>query len=327
MKKTIGRILLFVLGTLAGPAVSSFFPAYTAFFERHPWWGIGSVLLLVLGLFWYWRTAEKQDQRDVKTVVEDVKNILHLPGRCLTETNVSRIEGAPSLMTLLNSKVGVTSRVMNKRQRIDLPESSCVLQVSFIPIDKNGNTILWKRMPKNHVFRSGDGSILISFSPYARKFADVFVFDRKDIGDRDRGMLSSLGITCVGLRDIYSREVPNVSMGDIVPVGAYWLPRQKDSHGCCRAPAYCFWVFAVKYDVDFNDKDVVDAIFGRKLDNGKTVYLKKDNDKKVRVLSLKDFDAYKDSDQLALGKMDIFIASNYAKFLDGACGVSDAPRS
>ena len=65
----------------------------------------------------------------------------------------------------------------------------------------------------------------------------------------------------------------------------------------------------------------------RKLDNGKTVYLKKDNDKKVRVLSLKDFDAYKDSDQLALGKMDMFIASNYAKFLDGACGVSDAPRS
>jgi hypothetical protein len=78
----------------------------------------------------------------------------------------------------------------------------------------------------------------------------------------------------------------------------------------------------VKYNVDFNDKGVVDAIFSRKLDNGKIVYLKKDNDKKVRVLSLKDFDAYKDSDQLALGKMDIFIASNYAKFLD-----SDAFRS
>lgn len=315
MKKKIDQILVFVLGAVASPAIGEFIPGYASFYRSYPYFGVISVALILVFLIWYWIVAEKQDQRDVKTIVEGVEDILQLPRHCVTDTNVSQIEKVPTLATLLNSVTGVTSRVLNKRQRIDLPESSCVLQVSFIPIDKNGNTILWKRMPRNHIFKAGDGSILISFSPYAHKFADVFVDDKKYIEDESRFAFDSLGITCVDLRDIYAREVPNVSIGDFVPIGAYWLPRQKDVRGRYKSPAYCFWVFAVKYDVDFNDNGVVDSIFGRKLDNGKVVYLKKDNDKKVRVISLKEFDAYHGSDQLMLGKMDTYIASNYNTFL------------
>lgn len=316
MKKLIDRTLLFVGGALASQALVVSVPEYKRFCECSPWLGISIATLAIFALICYCIVFESQDQRDVKTIIDDVENLLHLPSRCLTDTNVSRIDGAPDLASLLNCETGVTSRVMNKKQRIALPETSCVLQAAFIPIDKNGNTILWKRLPKNHVFKNGTASVLISFSPYARKFADVFVAEKAKVEDDRRAIFASLGVTMVELRDIYSREVPDVSLGCITPVGAYWLPRQKDERGHFKSPAYCFWVFAVRYDVDFNESvEVVNSIFARKLNNGKLVYLKKDNDKKMCVLPLKGLEAYLESDKLKLGKMDAFVAANYGDFL------------
>lgn len=315
MKKLIDRMLLFVGGALASQALVVFVPEYKRFCEGNPWLGISMATLAMFALICYCIVFESQDQRDVKTIIDDVENLLHVSKEQLTDTNVTRIHGVPDLISLLNSRSGVNSRVMNKKQRINLPQTSCVLQVSFIPIDKYGNTILWKRLPKNHVFKHGNVSVLISFSPYARKFSDVFVADKEDLEVTKRRALDSLGITEVDLRDIYACEVPNVSSGKFEPIGAYWLPRQKDGRGRYNAPAYCFWAFAVRYDVDFTDREVVDSIFGWKSDTGKIVYLKKDNDKKMQVLPLKGLDVYQENASVKLGKMDACVAANYSDFM------------
>ena len=332
MKNRIRKLLLFVLNIFAGYCLGEFFPGLKIMIHNHPWVLIPIVLVVIALLVVYYFLYEKADQRDMKTVVANVVQTLRVKETCLTDTNVSKIDNPPNLCELLNGNNDVRSYILNKKQRAGLADSSCVLQISFVPIDRNGQTVMWKRMPKYHVMRNGDGSVLISFSPYSQMYSQVFTGLGKlqvsgDVSIIEKNLNGKLdaknGVELLEttLDDIYRREVPKKDgiSSDFKFVGAFWLPAKRDDKKRKMAPAYCFYVYAVRYDADFSQPNVVDKIFGREAKGfwgrRKVIYLGKDNDKKMFVVKLGAVDALLEREKIKLGKMDTFVASNYQKFL------------
>ena len=332
MKNRIRKLLLFVLNIFAGYCLGEFFPGLKIMIHNHPWVLIPIVIVVIALLVVYYFLYEKADQRDMKTVVANVVQTLGVGETCLTDTNVSKIDNPPNLCELLNGNNDVRSYILNKKQRAGLADSSCVLQISFVPIDRTGQTVMWKRMPKYHVMRNGDGSVLISFSPYSQMYSQVFTGIGKlqvsgDVSIIEKNLNGKLdaknGVELLEttLDDIYRREVPKKDgiSSDFKFVGAFWLPAKRDDKKRKMAPAYCFYVYAVRYDADFSQPNVVDKIFGREAKGfwgrRKVIYLGKDNDKKMFVVKLGAVDALLEREKIKLGKMDTFVASNYQKFL------------
>lgn len=341
MKNRIRKILFSGLSIFTGYCLGEFFPGLKAMIRNNPWMIIPIMVIVIALLIVYYFLYEKADQRDMKTVIFKVLPTLKFDKKRLTDTNVSKIVDPPNLCELLNGNDAVESRILNKKQRVDLSDDSCVLQISFIPIDKNGQTIMWKRMPKYHVMKNGVGSVLISFSPYAQKYSQVFtglgelqVAGSVSISEKNLdGKLvtkSNVGIHKITLDDIYSREVPKKSgvSSNFEFVGAFWLPAKRDDNGRKTAPAYCFYVYAVRYNADFSQQNEVDEIFGRE-EKGfwgrkKIIYLGKDNDKKMLVLNLGEVDSLLENGKIKLGKMDAFIAGNYQTFLNESGDVDES---
>ena len=332
MKNRIREILFFVLNIFAGYCLGEFFPGLKTMIHSRPWIAFPILFVFVALVIVYYFLYEKADQRDMKTVVANVIQTLRVDKACLTDTNVSKIDNPPNLCELLNGNQDVRSYILNKKQRAGLVDSSCVLQISFIPMDRNGQTIMWKRMPKYHVMKNGVGSVLISFSPYSQMYSQVFTglgklqvsgsvsIAEKDLDDKSETK-NSVEILETTLEDIYRREVPQKDGIPSIfkPVGVFWLPAKRDDKGRKTAPAYCFYVYAVRYDVDFSQPHVVDKIFGREAKGfwgrKKVIYLGKDNDKKMFVVKLCELDSFLDREKIELGKMDMFVARNYQKFL------------
>ena len=335
MKNSLRKILFSMLNVFLGYCLGEFFPGLKMMIQGHPWTAFPIALVIIAFGIIYYLLCEKADQQDMKTVVVNVAQTLRVTEDCLTDTNVSKIDNPPNLCELLNGNRDVRSCILNKKQRTGLVDSSCVLQISFIPIDKYGQTIMWKRMPKYHVMKNRVGSVLISFSPYSQMYSQVFtglgklqVSGSVSIAEKNLDGKSetknSVEILETTLEDIYHREVPpreGIS-GDFTPVGTFWLPAKRDDKGRKTAPAYCFYVYAVRYDVDFSQPHKVDEIFGREVKGfwgrRKVVYLGKDNDKKMFVVKLRTLDSFLESERIQLGEMDMFVASNYQKFLGGA---------
>lgn len=228
-----------------------------------------TAFVVVVVLVWFW-LQNKPDQRDMKTVIADGRIAFGLTDDMLKRAMV--IDCMPSylsLETLLNGGKFAASRVMDKQDRINLPIESAVLQIAFLPMDSKGRTVVWKRQGHGHVFNKAH-SVLISASPYSSFFGQQFC----EAGDdTDKSLLT--------LRDLYSRKVrsrdKDCSPVAFVPLGILWRPAEKETR-----PAYCFYLYAARYNFEFNSEEQVLKTFGSKYTAKYGIvrhrYLEKDHD-------------------------------------------------
>lgn len=227
-----------------------------------------AAFVVVASAVYFW-LKEKPDQRDMKTVVADGRVAFGLTDDMLARTSIIDVmPQSRSLEHLLNGGKLAVSRVMGKQDRIDLPVESAILQVAFLPVDRNGRTIVWKRRGKWHVFNKSH-SVLIPCSPYCSFFGQEFR-EKGDEADRRLLTLRSIYNRKVGLREADCRP-------SFHPLRVLWRPAQKGERA-----AYCFYLFAARYDLDFDCKEDVFKAFGRKhtakYSLASRQYLEKDHD-------------------------------------------------
>lgn len=158
---------------------------------------------------------------------------------------------------------------LSSKKKTPLPQikQKLIVQCSFLPIDKNNNTILIKRGKHHSLLRNRIGELsTISFSPIPRKFSSS-KFDPLDI---------------------YHREVPYSEHEPNIKEIMFILNGKKGLY-------YLFYIYVAKYErVDFlkNNEvnwDIIKNIF-RFEKNGEMVYFKKDNDEIAGVENIRNID-------------------------------------
>lgn len=272
------------------------------------WLGAGWVVICV-GLY-YWlcvMLCKRVEQKDYKAVVTDGDKLFKLDSKYLENTTIANLETPIPLEELLNESGKVSGRLMYKQDKLNLPPTSAILQIVFLPIDKNGKTMVWNRKWKFHTFNRS-WTVLVSHSPVCDSFGKTFVKNLEDKSDAGRR---------VCLADMYIKAV---KAGKDAPtpefnfVTACWRTAETNERA-----AYCFYLYAARYpDVSFDDPDMAAKIFGSKRIVGvrhRTISLTGENrDNITKSVSLPCLDNI--ANDLAMEGVDRFVAERFRDFLN-----------
>ena len=197
--------------------------------------------------------CKKIEQKDYKAVVTGGDKLFSLSKMQIETTVISEIQFALPLEQLLNASGNVAGRLMYAKDKINLPPTSAILQVGFLPIDKDWNTVIWNRKWKYHIFNRS-WTVLVSNSPLCDKFGMVFREQLDTNVDSDKQLL---------LSDLYKKAMRGGKDAPLPKprfVKACWRPAEPG-----KRAAYCFYLYVVKYsDISFRDQDALDTVFGTK---------------------------------------------------------------
>ena len=272
------------------------------------WLGLTGI---VICLFVYYRIFEnlwkKVEQKDYKAVVSAGDEVFGLSDKQIATTVISEIKSPMPLDRLLNVSGNVVGRLMYSKDKTSLPPTSAILQVGFLPIDKDGKTVIWSRKWKYHIFNRS-WTVLVSNSPLCDKFGMVFRETLDTNVDADKQLL---------LSDLYKKALKSgndAPIPDFRFVKACWRPAETG-----KRAAYCFYLYVAKYsNISFMDQDVLKTVFGAKKAGEcihQTISLDGENRDSIKApVSVDKLPLV--SKDIEMEGVDLFVINRFHEFLD-----------